>query len=448
MKAYKIVSKKPIIENSLVKIVMAPHNVLEKLSSQDQRNSGKYAIDTIDKSGNVPIKEHGSDDIYGRELIQNGNGNENVNVEVFSLEDGGNIDFSGTTTELVQNVLDHDFNNIQVIAKPHKQQPNTISMENKIPFNLQEEKAKVDNVSGGNKNEGVSDQDQVELQPENKSSTTEAIAVDPTYKDAEELLSNPTTSQNLIPTLIPETTDLETDSAELSSETHHQIVDEEDVSHLPMTSTENSTPVVVLKILKNRTVLIEETVPQPTSDQLGMEMTSVPKVLTPIRRPKKKTPPSDTTTQSPVLIDVKQPQFPKKATLGDSYNKHKNLAPKLDDVSFESLELTAETSDENVETLSSSSVKSKNTKRAIGDEGSFTSNIVRPSPMRPKTIGDLFPKETEAERADRLSKSMQRLMHFVTIVGHVDSYLTKRVRSGLKNVARIFDSVEQTRRRR
>ncbi|XP_037037324.1 uncharacterized protein LOC119075020 [Bradysia coprophila] len=457
MKAYKIVSKKPIIENSLVKIVMAPHNVLEKLSRQDQRNNIKYVIDTIDKSGNAPIKENGSDGIYGRELIQNGNGNGNINVEVFSLEDDGSIDFTKTT----QNVLDHDFNNIQVIAKPHKQQLNTISMEKKSPFELIEI-PKVGNVPDPNKSEGVINPRPVDLEtksmetiPESKSShtrlpiTTEAIVTDSTYADAEELLSNPTTSQNLIPTLTPELEDMLPDSVEDPTDTNastHRI-GLEDVELLPITSTEvsaeNGTPTVVLKILKNRTVLIEETVPQSTPDQLGMEMTSVPKIVTPVVRPKKKT-----STEAPIVIEVKPPQFPVKTAILNTHNKHKNVAPKLDDISFELTGKTSLQSIETTEVLPLSLTKSKNKKRAVGDEGSFASNIVRPSPIRPKKIGDLFPHETEAERAERLSKSMQRLMHFVTIVGHVDSYLTKRVRHGLKNVARIFDSAEDTRRRR
>lgn len=430
---------------------MAPHNVLEKLARQNQRKNAKYAIDTNDNSGNAPIKEHGSD--YGRELIQNGNGN----VKDFSLEDEENVDFM-KTTQSAQNLLNRDFNNIQVIGKTNKQPLNVIPMANKIQFDLKA-KTEVHNVPNRNKSEGVSEFQLVEVEmksiPQNESisdtrlpSANETIVTDPTYTAAEELLSNPTTSQNLISTLVREPED-KFESMEIPTEINdstHRIGSEE-VVHLPLeASTENSIPIVVLKILKNRTVLVEETMPQSTSDQFVVQTTSVPKIVTPLVRPKKKTGP---TTSSSAPVEVKRPQ--KKATLVDLNKKHKNAAPKLDGVS---LELTEETNLLNVETpavpsQSESSAKSKNTKRAIGDEGSFASNFVRPSPMRPTDFRDIFPRESASQRADRLSGSMQRLMHFVTIVGHVDSYLTKRVRKGLKNVARIFsDSMENTRRRR
>lgn len=50
--------------------------------------------------------------------------------------------------------------------------------------------------------------------------------------------------------------------------------------------------------------------------------------------------------------------------------------------------------------------------------------------------------ETSAERAVRMQKDIQRLMHFVTVVGHVDSFLTKRFRSGLKKMAKLYESEE------
>lgn len=65
---------------------------------------------------------------------------------------------------------------------------------------------------------------------------------------------------------------------------------------------------------------------------------------------------------------------------------------------------------------------------------------------------DLQPSDTSAERAVRMQKDIQRLMHFVTVVGHVDTFLTKRFRSGLKKIVKLYESEEvaptQRRRRR
>lgn len=455
MKAYKIVSKEPIIENSLVKIVMAPQNVLDKLSKHERSNV-KYSIDEIDKSGNAPIKNYSIDDGFGRELIQNGNGN--VNVEVFSLEEDGNAGFMDTT-QLNKNVLHHEANNIQVIAKSHKQPLNSISMD---PENLFDLKGKTevtnDAINSRDEVEGVNNMQlsDVNMEPtvtNSPASTTEATVIDSTYSEAEELLSNPTTAKQLLQTSTPEHMKSELSeedkvSTEINSSTHPTSL--EDLGNSQMASvelsTENNVPLVILKILKNRTVLVEETDPT-RSDQLSTDTTFIPKLLPPVR-PKIITRPS-TTTKAPITAGTKPSQFPKKAQQVDPYSKYKNAATKLDDISFE---VTPKTSLLDVETthpppLSDDMVKSKNIKRAVGDEGTF-SNIVRPSPIRPKKIGDLLPRETEPERTERLNKSLQRLMHFVTIVGHVDSYMTKRFRNGLKNVARIFDSIEDTRRRR
>lgn len=93
-------------------------------------------------------------------------------------------------------------------------------------------------------------------------------------------------------------------------------------------------------------------------------------------------------------------------------------------------------------------------KRAIGNEQHLPiGNAIRPAPRdlqpvklptkpgKPNLV-EFLHNETSAERAERIQKGIQRLMHFITIVGHVDSYLTKRFRTGIKNIARLYDSKE------
>lgn len=98
--------------------------------------------------------------------------------------------------------------------------------------------------------------------------------------------------------------------------------------------------------------------------------------------------------------------------------------------------------------------KSKNIKRAIGNERTSNS-IIRPATInsfRPQSqsIAEILQNETSAERADRLQKNLQRLMHFIQIVGHVDSYLSKKFRVGVKQIAKMYETEERedTRRRR
>lgn len=449
MKAYKIVSKEPIIENSLVKIVMAPQNILEKLSKED-RSSVKYVADKIDDSGNVPIKNYSMDDIFERELIQNGNGN--VQVDVFSLEeDEGNVGLM-ENIEPKKNIIES--NNIQVIAKSQKQPLNIISIEQRHPFDLNGNVGIISNVAKNIQDEIETENYlqsiDAEMEPKeivsevDLTTTTEAI-IDSTYTEAEELLSNPTTSQNLLQEDVqPEFEGEDKVSNVIDSSSHPISFQDLDNSHMASSelSTESNVPLVVLKILKNRTVLIEETDPESTSDQLSMTTTSIPTQVFPTNF---KRPP--TTTKTPVINEVKLFQFPKKAKLMDPQGKYKNPVPKFEDMFSKMTPQTRLLDLETTPLQSEFTAKSKNKKRAIGDEGKFA-NIVRPSPIRPKNIGNFLPRETEAQRAERLSKSMKHLMNFVTIVGHVDSYLTKRFRHGLKNVVKLLDSVEETRRRR
>lgn len=463
MKTYKIVSQEPIIGNSLVKIVMAPHNALEQLSKQDHHGSGKYAINKIDKNGIDAIKEHDTDVAYDGKLISNG---DDVNVEVFSLED------ITASKKPIKKVLHQDSNNVQIIAKSHQQPSYAISIEQKefpLDWKVTEGSATYNRDESDNVNQAI--EVDVKSIPEhddhNKATPTiaEPIVVDSTFSKAEELLSNPTTSQqNLIPMLVLEGIEPESlvegiDSTEIidTSPPSNSLENSKDkevgsstvstpvivLTNVNEASTENNVTKVVLTILNNHTMLVEEAKP---SHQLTLERKPTSDTQRPVVRPKRLLRPT-TTIRPPVSAeDTKPSHYPKKAQ--SPFSKHRKPASKYDD----SLELTTKTDLLDVETTQEpfDFAKSKNMKRAIGDEGKFTSNFVRPSPLRPKPkpIGSLLPRETDAERAERLSKSMQRLMHFVTIVGHVDSYVTKRFRHGLKNVARLFDSPEEDTRRR
>lgn len=64
------------------------------------------------------------------------------------------------------------------------------------------------------------------------------------------------------------------------------------------------------------------------------------------------------------------------------------------------------------------------------------------NPFGVQPFADLENTESSAERAVRMQKDIQRLMHFVTVVGHVDSFLTSRFRSGLKKMAKLYESEE------
>lgn len=96
----------------------------------------------------------------------------------------------------------------------------------------------------------------------------------------------------------------------------------------------------------------------------------------------------------------------------------------------------------------------KNVKRGIDDNGL----IITPKPFAPL---DLFPSNTapdpaprlslieryhamsSGEKAEQLSKVLERVMHGLTIAGHVDGYLTHRVKTGFKKAHKIFQSSEE-----
>lgn len=89
---------------------------------------------------------------------------------------------------------------------------------------------------------------------------------------------------------------------------------------------------------------------------------------------------------------------------------------------------------------------SKNVKRQIGDD-MRAYEIVRPATVNKPIFMNNLENETSSEKRERIQKGLQRLMHFVTIVGHVDSYLTKRFRNGVRTFARLCESGEDMRLR-
>lgn len=498
------------MENSLVKIVMAPQNVLEKLSKQ--HGNLKYAGDRIDEIDNGSMKKYNDDGAFDRELIRMGNGNmDNMDISWELEENVG-------AKKIAHRERKHS-NNIQLIA-PNKQLHK--NMKSKLETPQQAIKLQANNEPVGVVTDdatsiiGVDDVGHLQtfdfdMKPKELNSKSGQITDQTTPSittitpndfnianestQVDELLPNdeniPTTNDP-ITFSTQEDVNMQTESSDMKEDTSAEI-EAENILEKMETSTADASPIVrvigqetsinkdvplvVLTILKNRTVLIEETNSPPPShkaenvislanifpssphvasedvllDEEKVDVTSdIPKSWFPLSIPTKKQiiRPS-TTIKSPMVADTKQKTFFKKATLAESYSKYKNL-PKLDDLTR--IDFTPKLSLLEIETTnpppqSDSKAKSKNTKRAIGDEGQF-SNIVRPSPIRSKNFSDYFKNETSAERADRVNKSLQRLMHFVTVVGHVDSYLTKRFRSGFKNVARMFDSHEDTRRRR
>ncbi|KAJ6642697.1 hypothetical protein Bhyg_07651 [Pseudolycoriella hygida] len=442
MKAYKIVSNKPIVENSLVKIVMAPKNVLEKISKQERIN-GKYGFDKIDKGANVPMKNDSSI----KELIQIGN--HNVKVEVFSVEQVNDGLMDAIQSE--NNGTNQDWNNIKIITSLDNAPLHMISADDK---SLKDSHEKMLDEPEELNNLPAVDTEIDSRYAEVPIGATQGSIIDSSYTEAEELVSNPTTSNNLIqssitsPPPFSSLENMEFESAEQNT-TSTEIISSnpqgnfESFESLQWTSLESSTestaPLVVLKVLNNHTVLVEEPDPKSIPDQYNADEVDEPISLPSIERPKK--------INRPTTKNSKPSQYPKKANSSKPYKNYPKTDLHLDDISFES---TPQIKLSDVETTqepqSDSTSKGKSIKRAIGDEGQFSS-IVRPSPVRP-IFSDLLPRETEAERSERLTQSMQRLMHFITVVGQIDSYVTKRLRHGAKNFARMLDSVEEDTRRR
>jgi hypothetical protein len=65
--------------------------------------------------------------------------------------------------------------------------------------------------------------------------------------------------------------------------------------------------------------------------------------------------------------------------------------------------------------------------------------LQQPDVGRPQTDPDFDILKTKYARAERLSRAFKWLIHFVNIVGQVDSYITERTRSIIRNIARLYD---------
>lgn len=106
-------------------------------------------------------------------------------------------------------------------------------------------------------------------------------------------------------------------------------------------------------------------------------------------------------------------------------------------------------------------LKPRHRKRAIGDEGSLD-NIIRPQEMPSITSAPVAPMTTplqsyehyfqnsgqsSLEQAEQFEKGLQRIVQFVQIAAHIDSYLTSRFKSGIKTIAKMMESEEVSNRR-
>lgn len=100
--------------------------------------------------------------------------------------------------------------------------------------------------------------------------------------------------------------------------------------------------------------------------------------------------------------------------------------------------------------------KSRQSKRAIGDEGTLD-NIIRPldkpsvasAPVQMQTPLQSYEHyfhnsgQSSLEQAEQFEKGLQRIVQFVQIAAHIDSYLTSRFKSGIKTIAKIMESDEE-----
>lgn len=91
--------------------------------------------------------------------------------------------------------------------------------------------------------------------------------------------------------------------------------------------------------------------------------------------------------------------------------------------------------------------RKKNTKRAADNENYITPSPRRVPPTRRPTLFERLETETSEERANRIALGIERLMHVVTIAGHVDSFLANRLRKGVRTLNKLFDTEEDTRTR-
>ncbi len=92
--------------------------------------------------------------------------------------------------------------------------------------------------------------------------------------------------------------------------------------------------------------------------------------------------------------------------------------------------------------------------RGTGDTNTYPTPapLVPPAPLIPQApaLNNLLPalrrpqflerldSESSVERAERMNDGLQRLMHFVTIMAQIDSFITSRARSTIKKLAHLY----------
>lgn len=85
-------------------------------------------------------------------------------------------------------------------------------------------------------------------------------------------------------------------------------------------------------------------------------------------------------------------------------------------------------------------------KREVGEN-----NFVTPQPYesfqpsttcRPSLI-ERYQAMSSDEKAERASRFLEKLMHGVKIVGHVDGFLTHRAKSSIKKIHKLFATSEE-----
>lgn len=112
--------------------------------------------------------------------------------------------------------------------------------------------------------------------------------------------------------------------------------------------------------------------------------------------------------------------------------------------------------------------KKNHRKRAVGDENHILTGPVTPSPLPPiitpppspyQGPGFAWPPslmqqrqpEDSLERSERRKQNLEKMMQFVTVVGHMDRFVNSRLRSSVRKIHRMFETEEDVdghRRRR
>lgn len=88
--------------------------------------------------------------------------------------------------------------------------------------------------------------------------------------------------------------------------------------------------------------------------------------------------------------------------------------------------------------------KAKSTKRSISDELNRKQQMMKnfgPTPPAPKkrNLLEKLENETSAERQERWNKSLQHMMTAVSVMGQIDKFISGRIKSGVKMVAKMYD---------